>query len=435
MAKSTQRESFLNPFTLVIFLTLSCIFLSVKFLSDQPNTNLFSSLNETMTYWREGFFGLLGFTLQMIMILVFGYCLAIYRPVHSFLLRVSKFPTTKSQAVLFVLLISVCCSLANWGFGLIVGALLARFVSEAMSKKRIPIDPALLAASSYAGMAVWHGGLSGSAPLKVAEKGHFLEESIGVISIDQTIFTGFNFLVTSLLVLVFAITLILILRFYKAQNLTIKPKQLQPIEAGKGFPVGILVGLFMLLCVISGYFWSSQDASFFDLNLVNFILFALVLLAYRTLPKFTASVKEGLKNSADILIQFPFYAGILGILTSSGLLSSFSTWVLQNSSEASFAPLTLIAAASVNFLVPSGGGQWAVQGPILMDVSQTMGFDLGKMVMVFSFGDQISNLLQPFWALPLLAITGVRAKHVFKYSVWMFVTGFSLLLILLTVLL
>ena len=394
-----------------------------------------TSMKETLGYWRNGFFGLLGFTLQMMMILVFGYCLAIYRPVHSTLKRLSNIPTSRIQAVLFVLLISVMAGLTNWGFGLIVGALLARFVSEAMQKKKISVDPALLAAASYAGMAVWHGGLSGSAPLKVAEKGHFLEEAIGIISIDQTIFSRFNLIVTSLLVLSFALALLVILYFSGRPSYLNSSKSLRPIDSGSGFPLARIVGLVMVLCVIVGYFSIDGEGSFFDLNLVNFMLFALVLIAYRSLSRFTDSVKEGLKNSADILIQFPFYAGILGVLTNTGLLSSFSTWILANSSEASFAPLSLIAAASVNFLVPSGGGQWAVQGPILMDVSQTMNFDLGKMVMVFAFGDQISNLLQPFWALPLLAITGVKAKDVFKYSFWMFVAGFVMLLVLMTVLL
>jgi short-chain fatty acids transporter len=131
-----------------------------------------------------------------------------------------------------------------------------------------------------------------------------------------------------------------------------------------------------------------------------------------------------LKSSADIFIQFPFYAGILGLITDSGLLATFSKFTTEIANPELFPIITFFSAALVNLFVPSGGGQWAIQGPIIFETASALGLDGGKMVMVFAYGDQISNLLQPFWALPLLAITGVSVKKIFPYTFMLFLIGF-----------
>ncbi|NVK49604.1 MAG: short-chain fatty acid transporter [Cyclobacteriaceae bacterium] len=161
---------------------------------------------------------------------------------------------------------------------------------------------------------------------------------------------------------------------------------------------------------------------------MNFLLFGLTLFVFRDLRSFTEAVGEGIKSSTDIFIQFPFYAGILGMVTFSGLLDQLSNLFLNHADQNFLAPFTLISAAFVNLLIPSGGGQWAVQGPIIMQVTQTLDMDPAKMILVFSYGDQISNLLQPFWALPLLSITGVKASQLIRYTFWLFVAGFAFLL-------
>ncbi|MHA7129100.1 TIGR00366 family protein [Algoriphagus namhaensis] len=430
MKKPKIATSFFNPFFIVIFLTIICIFLSVKNLNSLENSAI-QNFYSTLQFWRQGFFSLTGFTLQMMMILVFGYCLAVYKPFYTFLRKVAAYPRTATQGVLFVGTLTMLAGLMNWGFGLIAGALLARFVSISFQEKNVAHQPAILASAGYLGMAVWHGGISGSAPLKVAEADHFLADSIGVISLNQTIFSLFNLTVTLGLCLVFLITLYLLARQPKSGTESVKARPLQAIGSGMGFPIARYVGIAMLLLVITELFRSGSAAiAGIDLNLVNFTLFGLVLVAYRTLDRFTESVGEGIKTSVDIFIQFPFYAGILGILTESGLLNTFSNQVVAWSGVDSLAPFTLASAALVNFLVPSGGGQWAVQGPVLMEAAMTLGLDPGRMVMAFSYGDQISNLLQPFWALPLLAITGVSARAIFKFTFWLFLAGFSYLLAL-----
>jgi len=133
---------------------------------------------------------------------------------------------------------------------------------------------------------------------------------------------------------------------------------------------------------------------------------------------------EGLKTSTDILVQFPFYAGILGVLSSSGALYQLSNLIQTQTSKEFFPLVTFFSTAFVNLLVPSGGGQWAIQGPVIMETAATWNLDFAKLVMIFSYGDQISNLLQPFWALPLLSITGVPVRKLLPYCVILFLSGF-----------
>ncbi len=428
LRKRLQIQSLLSPFTLVILLTTICIFLSTSRLYDF-NQSLTDSFSSSLIFWKNGFFGLLGFTLQMMMILVFGYCLAIYKPVNFALRKLSDIPANLLQGVMFVAGVTMVAGLLNWGFGLIVGALLARFVAVALKEKGKNSNAGLLAASGYSGMAVWHGGFSGSAPLKVAEQGHFLEDSVGVIGIDQTILSKENVLITLGLCFIFVLTLSILAILNKNTTEAKYAHPLRPIPAGEDFPIARGLGWLMIISLVFAFvFGDGEIMTFFDLNLVNFLLFSIVLIAYRDMRSFSESVTEGLKSSVDIFIQFPFYAGILGLLTDSGLLNEVSLWVVESSSLETLSSFTLVSAALINFFVPSGGGQWAVQGPVMMEAAKTFGLDPSKIVLAFSYGDQISNLLQPFWALPLLAITGVSPKEVFKYTIWVFLIGFIFLL-------
>jgi short-chain fatty acids transporter len=428
-SKKSNKYS-LTPFDIVLFLTLFCFFIAILHVNKEGKT-IGEGLVLSLVFWKDGFFGLLDFTLQMMMILVFGYALAVFKPIHQFLKKISSAPKSKVSAVLFVGVITMVSGFFNWGFGLIVGALLARFVSKAMQEKGVMVHPALLGAAGYLGMAVWHGGLSGSAPLKVAEEGHFLESSIGIISVDQTLFTHFNLNVTAGLLVVFMVTLYLLSKKNFPNEGIIISKELSPIAPGESGSAGLIVGIAMILAVVVQFFEGDGGFGFENINLnwMNFILFALVLIFYRNLNQFAKATLEGLKNSVDIFIQFPFYAGILGLVTYSGLLESVSQFFLNTTNADVFPVLALTSSAIVNLMVPSGGGQWAVQGPIIMEVAKNLNLDSGKMILVFAYGDQISNLLQPFWALPLLAITGLSARELLRYTGWLFLAGFTFLVV------
>lgn len=423
MNRSNKRQFFPNPFVLVFGLTIFC-FSWVIISEVEPNQTVGEKLFSALDYWQSGFFGLLGFTVQMMMILVFGYALAIVEPVNRFLKATASIPTNSTQAVLSTGLITMLAGLFNWGFGLIIGALLARYMSVALAEKGLKSNAALLASAGYLGMAVWHGGLSGSAPLKVAEPTHFLVDQIGVIGMDQTVLSSYNIGVTAGLMIVFLGVLLVCDHFFIPALGETKSTPLKPIKPGKTYQLGGVLGGGMLLILGINYFLSSnpENASI-NLNLVNFFLFGLTLLVYKSFQQFTKAVTSGLKVSADIFIQFPFYAGILGLMTQSGLLVQFSNQIVDFSSSANLPVFSFFSAGLVNALIPSGGGQWAVQGPVLMEAGKALGVSYEKLILAFSYGDQLTNLLQPFWALPLLAITGVKPKEMFKYCFLLCLVG------------
>ena len=73
--------------------------------------------------------------------------------------------------------------------------------------------------------------------------------------------------------------------------------------------------------------------------------------------------------------------------------------------------------------MPSGGGQWAIQGPIIIEAANNLGVSISKSVMALAYGDQLTNMLQPFWALPLLAITELKAKEILPYTLILMISG------------
>lgn len=418
-------KSFFTPIGFVLLLTLLSFLVGLGLMEQDSSKTIAAKVLRLISSWQEGFFGLLGFTLQMIMILVFGYSLALFGPINRALKSFSTIPQSFPSATILTATVTILGGLLNWGFGLIVGAIMARFVHESLLKRGINSNAALLASAGYLGMAVWHGGFSASAPLTVAGNGHFLTETIGVIPVSETILSPFNGWITSGLVLVFLTTAFILSRVASKTNDTFSSIPLNPIESGSEGFLARGVGLFMIFVLMVGIiFGESASLGMISLNWVNFLLFSLVLVAYKTWDKFTLAVGQGLKTSADILIQFPFYAGILGVLSSSGALYQLSYLIQSQTTKELFPLITFFSTALINFLVPSGGGQWAIQGPVIMETAASWNLDFARLVMIFAYGDQISNLLQPFWALPLLSITGVPVRKLLPYCVVFFLSGF-----------
>lgn len=423
-----------SPFGLVLLLTFFTFLLVINNnLSDE--SGWISAFSKSFEFWQSGFFSLLAFTMQMMMVLVFGYALAIFHPIHTFLSRWAQIPSSLPEASLLVAGLTMGAGLLNWGFGLVLGAIFSKMVHESLLKKGIPSRLELLAACGYLSSAVWHGGLSGSALLAIAESGHVLENSIGIIPASQTIFSSLNLMISGGLVFLFLILAFFLAKVSKGTLETIPGRNLESISRGHQNPLAWIAGILLVssfaLGIISGQF---QGLSSISLNWVIFLLFALVLLAYRSWEKFNLAVGRGLGSALDIFIQFPFYGGIMGLITGSGLLMEISLWTSSLSGARTLAVFTFVSAATVNFFVPSGGGQWAIQGPLIMESARILDVAFNKMALVFAYGDEISNLLQPFWALPLLSITGVSVKRLLPYCLLFFVVGFVYLIAMIWIL-
>ncbi|GAB3646310.1 short-chain fatty acid transporter [Echinicola sediminis] len=378
---------------------------------------------EVVVFWKEGFWSLLEFTLQMVLILVFGHVLAISRPVSFVLDRIASSVQNNTLAVLLTGAVTMVAGYFNWGFGLIVGAILARKIGEIALQKGFQVNYPLVVASGYLGMMVWHGGLSGSAPLKVAEKGHFLEKQMGVVPIEQTVLSSFNVGIN--LVLFFTVMMALwwlSRKKYKAYPLAqLRERAFQ--WKGKD-RLGWVVGGLVTVLALSEFFTQKDDGfSFISLNYINFLLFGLGMVFHGSIRNYIQATGEALRGAVGIILQFPFYAGILGVFKSSGLLVLIADYFVRISSPETFPVLAFISAGLINLFVPSGGGQWALQGPVIVEAASKMGLSLPKMVMALAYGDQLTNMLQPFWALPLLAISGVAPKELLRYTLYFFLLG------------
>lgn len=419
-----------DAFLFAIILTFVVFILGLIFTGSSPV--------KMVEYWGGGFWGLLQFAMQMSLIVVTGYILANSPIVKKFLGKISKLANSPGQAVLLVTLVASIACLINYGFGLVVGALLAIHVA-----KRVPsADYRLLMASAYSGFLLWHGGLSGSIPLEIAGDKNIVIEKVGIVPVTETLFGAPNiFIVVSLLLSLPLLNRILMksakkvgqidpeLLALQAKAMEIDEEVLETKEATTPAErlensriISLLISLLGLAFVIYHFVENGFDL---NLNIVNFIFLFLGILFHGTPRNFLNSVSGAVKNAGGIIIQFPFYAGIMGMMSSSGLSEQLSLFFVDISNEYTLPWLSFISAGILNFFIPSGGGQWAIQGPIMMEAATQLGADTAKTAMAVAWGDAWTNMIQPFWALPLLAIAGLKVRDIMGFCVmvlfWSFI--------------
>ena len=393
-----------------------------------------SSPIQMVEYWGTGFWDLLDFAMQMALIVVTGYVLANTPLIKGLLEKTSMLAKSPGQAILLVTFVASIASLINYGFGLVVGALLAIQVV-----KRVPsVDYRLLVASAYSGFLLWHGGLSGSIPLLIATEGHFLEETMGTIPVTETMFSSFNLFIVFVLLVTLPFLNRLLMKSREgleisnptdwennsfAEEYKEEPKEnYTPSDRLENSQIiSLLIGLLGLAFIIYHFATKGLDL---NINIVNLIMLFLGILLHRTPRRFLHSVNNAVKNVGGIIVQFPFYAGIMGMMVDSGLSDQMSLWFINISTEFTYPLFTFISAGLVNFFVPSGGGQWAVQGPIMIPAGMELGVDNAKTAMAVAWGDAWTNMIQPFWTLPLLAIAGLKVRDIMGFCVIILIYSF-----------
>ena len=194
-----------------------------------------------------------------------------------------------------------------------------------------------------------------------------------------------------------------------------KDEALRPAERLERTPLLPILAAIAAVAALAVVVWRGAFA--LDLNTVNFALFFAALVLHGSVQRFLAVFTEGVTNAAGILVQFPFYAGIMGMMGASGLTDSISSFFTQVATAQTLPFLTFLAAGFVNILVPSGGGQWAVQGPVMIEAANALGADTARVALASAWGEAWTNMIQPFWALPALAIAGLRAADVMGFCV------------------
>ena len=417
--------------------------------------------------WTTGLWnpGLLRFGFQAMFMLVLGHVLALAPPVLRGLDKAVRWVTlTPRFAPAKVALLSMVLGWLNWGLGLGAGAILVRGVLDEMKKSHASaglrsLSKGMLGAAGYTGLLVWHGGLSGSAPLKVAESGHLaslvpqaswastLPETV---PLTATVFAPWSLMVTAaVMAVVVGLFAWLGSRVHgrpDAGGLTSTPEDenpaRRPIEssqtlggAAEAMDTSPWVACGLGVVTLGGaWWWANQSPegmalSFVTPDWINMLLLALALLAHGQVRGFLAALDKAIGGASGILIQFPLYFGIMGIVTGTGLGQTLAG-ALVDATSAGWLPETLFVSAGVlNVFVPSGGGQWAVQGPLVLEACHALGVSWERGIMAMAFGDELTNMLQPFWALPLLGITGLSARDILPYTLLVMVTAALVMLV------
>jgi short-chain fatty acids transporter len=435
------QKVFPSPFTIAILLTVLTFFLAAFFTTPAP-LEFQNHLLLLMGFWYDGVWDgpLLIFAVQMMLMLVLGHALALTKPIDNLLkVLVGKCTNTSTTAAL-VCLLTLLVSFFNWGLGLVFGAIFARKAAENARATNRDINYPLVGAAGYSGLMVWHGGLSGSAPIKVAESGHFLQDQIGVISMTETIFSSMNLTVSALLLLILPLTFFLLGKNSLSANYLpstiqtdndndVDVKGAEKIDSSKW--ASKTVGIILLSWSFYLAFIKPEkiSASVINPNFINFLLFSLCIVVHENFKSFLSAIDKAITGASGILIQFPLYFGIMGIMKYSGLAAQLSDFFVSISTKETFPVFTFISAAIVNIFVPSGGGQLAIQGPIIADAIEKLQMPGWKAIMALSYGDQLTNMLQPFWALPLLGITGLKAKEILPYTILIMFIGIIIFLL------
>jgi short-chain fatty acids transporter len=408
--------------------------------------------------WYGGFWGLLSFAMQMTLILMTGYALAQTDLVDGVLASLAELPSSERTAAAFVPVVAAAASFVHWGLGLVVGGLFARKVAREIRG----IDFPIVVAGAYAGFVVWHGGLAGSIPLLLnseASAGNFLiERGIldSTISTGQTIFTTMNLVLVVVVGFVFLPALFYVMYpDRESEKHPVDPATFdgdvatdggetdartaagtatggptgdatfaERLEHSRGLATVVsVVGLAAVLGYFGqGYLNGTMPWNNLNLNIVNFTFLFLGIGLHRTPAAYIEVMKEGVKNVWGIILQFPFYAGIMGIMAyapegSVSLATQIAQGMVSVAPEAALPAVAFLTAGIVNMFVPSGGGEWAVIGETLVTAAQASGVSVERVSVAASWGDAWSNMIQPFWAIPLLAISGLSVRDIMGYCV------------------
>ena len=419
-----------NPFLFAILLTY--IAAIVAFLSEG------SGPIEIANAWYGGFWNLLQFSMQMVLILVTANVVAYHPRVRSGILFLVKLPKNGRQAVVMVGIASMVTGWISWGLGLIFGAILVREMGKYAEATGIKIHYPLLAVAGYMGMSLtWGWGLSSSAGLLQATENNALMQ-LGfvdrIIPATEWVFHSYPLTLTGLSIAYGSFILYLlcppagncreISRYVDlssdksdvvAEDLAPSVNETIADKIDNSLLLGGVIATTGLLLFISVFLTEGLGA--LDLNVLNFGFFMIGMVLYLSPTKYQKEFYDAVLGSSGVILLFPFYAGIIGIMTGTGLVDSMTESLLSIATKDNFPVIAWITGGVLNLFVPSAGGEWAIIGGPMMVVGSELGIPYGQIIDSYAVGDAHTNLLNPFWAIPLLAISGLRARDMFGYAI------------------
>jgi len=424
-----------SPFLFAVILTLIAYAAAIAFTPDGPYQNIVN--------WYDGFWTLLTFAMQMVLILVTGYAVADSDFVSGYLNKLASVPNDNTQAAALVAAISLVFGYLHWGIGLIVGAIFAIFVARAGHERGKTFHYPILCAAGYTSQTIWHVGPSTSAGLLSATEGHPFEDIIGIVPLNESVFTIYAL---GIAVLVF-VTVIPVLAFLAPDEedatgideyapSLLKGDDPEEAVADGGTPtaggvemsrspadrlndsraVAYIIAIGMLVYVVQYFVNAGGIGEALDLNVFNFTFIALGLILHKTPAAYMETIRDATEGAAGIILQFPFYAGILGIISNSGLSDLIAEGLLAVATPQTFPVIAWLLGGVMNLFVPSGGGEWGIIGGVVGSAAVELGVAPGKAIIAYGVGDMWTNMFQPFWAIPLLGLTKIRARDILGYT-------------------
>ncbi|MFJ2828247.1 short-chain fatty acid transporter [Streptomyces sp. NPDC087263] len=407
--------------------------------------------------WGQGFWSLITFTLQMAMIIIAGYAVAVSPPVGRLIARVARVPRTPRGAIAFTAAVAMVSSYLNWAFSLIFTAILAKEIARRVTG----VDYRALGAMAFLGLGtVWAQGLSGSAALQVASAASSppaVQEVIaegrgsGLIPLTETIFLWQGIVATAIIFVIAVGTAWLLSpspeRAKTAEQLGIdlgpsvgeERSQLRRSRPGEWIeysPVFAILLFALGAWYLARHFAQAEGSALnaLDLNTINLILILLALILHWRPVRLAQAVKDGTPAASGVLLQFPLYGGIFGMIAFTGLSKTIAGWLVSVSNQFFYPAFIAVYSCILGVFVPSGGSKWVIEAPYVLDAANQLQVNQGWVVVVYDLGEASANLLQPFWMLPTLTILGLKARDIMGYTFAMFLVCFPVVLILVTLL-
>jgi short-chain fatty acids transporter len=416
-----------DPYVFALILTFVAALLAYSF---APNAHP----QQIATAWYGGVFNLFTFAFQMVIMLVAGYALASAPAIRTVLGRIASIPNNPPAAVSLTIVVAMMASWVNWGLGLVTAALLAREIA-----KRIRMDFGWLIAAAYTGFVISTEGLSGSIALSQATHGsalNIVEKVTGQLTpLSQTVFTRFNLIPIAVLFIVLPV----VFRFIGPSPANTFPADPDRLRAEDAPPAakersttlgGMLDNAWPLTLLMVVFIGAALGLEFvrtkgaIDLNSVIMTLLMLGMLLHWTPAAYVAAIKHAARISGPLILQYPLYGGLMGIMTTTGLAGVLSKVFLSFSTARTIPAWTYLTSIIITFFVPSGGGHWAVQGPFAVPAARDLHASLPGVTMAVAMGESVANMLQPFFALPILAIAGIKVQRMMGFMVITFLISF-----------
>src|ERR1700754_2997385 len=393
-----------------------------------------------LTGWYKGIFGIFTFAFQMVLVLVTGYALASAPLIKSGLRSVSKLAVGPVSAVLLVFGVGAVATFLNWGFGLVVGALLSKQV-----RRQVRVDFAWLVAAAYSSWVLRaFTGMSSSIALSIASPGNPLniveQHTHAAVPLTHTVFTAWNLLAGVAAMVLIPVVFILMRPADKdviAADASLIEAEEKKLEQADDSRAGTFAGALerSRICALvfvlagAGYLamqWIRHGVNL-DINTVIFIFLLAGLCLHGSPRRYVGAVTEAAKVTGPMLLQYPFYGGIMGIMGATGLDEVVAHAYIHVASGNTLPFLSYLASGVITLFIPSGGGHWAVQGPFTIPAAMQLGASLPGTSMAIAAGEMAGSLLQPFWAIPVVAIAGLGVQRVLGFTLVIFLTAGSLL--------